>query len=111
MDKDRIDDKYISQLICSIEHDEPGIPEIDVLKKSERKTNKNIIYLIRTIAATIILLIGIIFINKSGEIINKEVEKQKKTNEISEIRTDFVIRKDNIKIIWIQKKEFNLNQI
>ena len=110
MDKDKIDDIYISKLVQSVEHIEPEMPFLSELKKHNKVGNSNITYLLRTIAATLILLIGTLFINNPGKTINDVPGVQQTANEISEIRTDFVLREDNIKIIWIQKKKFDLNK-
>ena len=107
MDEEKIDDIYISQLVLSIEHDEPEIPDISVFKKNKLR-NKNIVYFLRTLAATLVLLVGVFLINNQGIIETKESVEQSEIKEISEIRTDFVLRGDNIKIIWIQKKDFKI---
>ena len=104
MDKDKIDDIYISKLVQSVEHIEPEIPHLSELKKNYKVKTSNITYLLRTIAATLIILIGTLFINNPVKTINSEASVKSAANEISEIRTDFVLREDNIKIIWIQKK-------
>ena len=110
MDREKIDDKYISQLVHSLEHDEPEMPDVNILKKERSGSNNQLIYLLRTIAATIILIIGIFLINNHRIITNKEFIAESDIKEISEIRTDFILREDNIKILWIQKKNFKLNK-
>lgn len=114
MNQQKIDDHKISSLVQSVKYKIPeavedkinsAIEESKTIKSRSRFFKKPLLwYPVSLTAALLIILTLSILINP---LIEKKPALQKPP--ISEIRTQFEIKEKNIKILWIQKKDFQLN--
>lgn len=111
MKNSKFNDEYIRGLVNGVEDSSPALPDFSNIKMRKKRVIKkrDVLFLIRTIAASIIILIGILLINNNVKKSKKILPSSIKSNEISEIRTDFVLKDENIRILWIQKKNFKIN--
>ncbi len=104
-ENDRLDDK-ISSLVRSLEHEIPAGLEQEARRAVQVKTPQPHLFLRHPLlwatglASAALLLVGMLFLYPQL--------KKKPEPLISEIRTEFEIKDKNIKIIWIQKKDFEL---
>ena len=101
----KIDDAKIQNLLNRAE---VSLPEdLDkkttqlIIEKPEKSFSFNKIWKVSLIPAALALVFAFILFFP--------VNKYPKGEEISEIRTEFLIKDKNIKIIWIHKKDFKLN--
>ncbi len=107
------EDKDMIKKIKAYKEQAP-IPEIDPQKNLEKIMEKleNRItinspgykYKIAVFAIIFICIIGLLFL------LNGRAKKNNKY-KIDELRTEFVISGTDIKILWIQKKDFDLNKL
>lgn len=107
----KIDDEKISQLVRSVKYDLPSYVE-DRLertianwgkdKKISRKWSLSWYPAAAALAAAIIIAALFIF--------QPFVKNSTETAPITEIRTEFELKDKNIKIIWFQKKDFELRR-
>ncbi len=106
-------DAYIREMVQAVETREPELPDLEAVTRERRQYHWT--YFLRVAAASLIVLLGTLFVHNHvrsgdpGSNPTRDVSKRIPAKELSEIRTDFVLREDNIKIIWIQKKNFKLN--
>jgi len=106
--KNKIDDQRISKLVQSVSFQIPETVEARVTAAiNKRKKTKRVLkpYLWYPVSAAIaILIIAAIFVflpfmkNTAEEV-----------TPITEIKTELELTDANIKIIWVQKKDFKLN--
>jgi hypothetical protein len=108
--KDKIDDKFISELVQSVRVTIPvtveeSLDEVMVQKKKRWAPllkRPFLWYPVSAALAAILLVVLFVF--------TPFINSLKDTNPpISEIKTEFEIPNKNIKIIWVQKKDFKLN--
>jgi hypothetical protein len=110
MDKKKIDDEMISTLVRSVQYKIPDSIEEQVnASMVETKTGKPWLfkrplfwYPVSAAAAMVIIATLVIF----QPVVNKETIDQ--GTPITEIKTEFELRDKNIKILWVQKKDFKL---
>ena len=110
MDKKKIDDEMISTLVRSVHYKIPDRVEEQVnASMAKTKTGKTRLfnrpllwYPVSAAAAMVIIAALVIF----------QPFDNKKTidpgTSITEIKTQFELRDKNIKILWVQKKDFKL---
>ena len=110
MDNKKIDDEMISTLVRSVQYKLPESVEEQVnAAMAKTKTRKFRLlkrplfwYPVSAAAAMVIIAVLVIF---QPFFSNKTVEPD---TPITEIKTEFELRDKNIKILWIQKKDFKL---
>jgi len=108
--KNSMDDKFISELVQSVRVTIPDAVEDSLNEMVARKDTKRspllksplLWYPISAAVATVLIVGMFIFSPLTSDL------KESKP-AISEIKTEFEIKDKNIKIIWIQRKDFKLN--
>jgi len=111
MDKNnKFDDQMISNIVQSVSYQIPETVEARVtaaINKNIKKKTKRVLkpYLWYPVSAAIaILIIAAIFVFKP---FMKNTAEE--VTPITEIKTELELTETNIKIIWVQKKDFKLN--
>ncbi len=113
MEKKKIDDEMISTLVRSVQYKIPDSVEEQV-NASMAKTKTGLPrlfkrplswYPVSAVAALVIIAALAIF----QPFVNKETIAP--GAPITEIKTEFELRDKNIKILWVQKKDFKLRLI
>ena len=109
----KIDDEMISTLVRSVQYKVPDSVEEQINASiAETKTGKPRLfkrplfwYPVSAVAAMVIIAVLVIF----QPFVNKESIDT--GTPITEIKTEFELRDKNIKILWVQKKDFKLRKI
>jgi hypothetical protein len=109
MDKQKLDDKVISSLVQSVKYKIPDSVEEHVnahmAKLKDGRTTKfrrSVFWYPLSAVAMLIIVFLLIF----QPFVDKESFGS--STPITEIKTEFQLTDKNIKILWIQKKEFQL---
>jgi hypothetical protein len=101
----KIDDSKISNLLKQTEVSLPEELDIKttrlILKNPKKRLSFNYIWKVASIPVALVLIFTFILLFPFND---NSIEEG-----ISEIRTEFFIKNKNIKIIWIQRKDFKLN--
>lgn len=106
--KNKIDDQRISKLVQSVSFKIPETVEARVTaamnkkKKTRRVLEPYLWYPVSAVLAMIIIAAIFVF----QPIMKNSAEE---VTPITEIKTEFELTDKNIKIIWVQKKDFKLN--
>jgi hypothetical protein len=107
--KNKFDDQTISKIVQSVSYQIPETVEARVtaaINKNTRKKTKRVLkpYLWYPVSAAIaIIIIAAIFVFLPF------MKNSEEITPITEIKTEFELTETNIKIIWVQKKDFKLN--
>jgi hypothetical protein len=112
MSDKKLDDEMISALVRSVKYKIPdtveesideAIDQAAAKKKRARQFKRPLLWYPVSVAAALaiiaVLLVFQSFVDK------KPIEP---ADLISEIKTEFELKDKNIKILWVQKKDFNL---
>ena len=112
MTNKNIDDEMISTLVRSVRYKVPDSVEEQVnASMAETKTGKPrlfkrpLFWYPVSVATVVIIAVLVIF----QPFVNKE--RIDTGAPITEIKTEFELRDKNIKILWVQKKDFKLRKI
>lgn len=107
---DQLDDQMISSLVRSVRYNIPEAVEAQVKTALNKEKTGGPIKSrhwrpLSVSAAAAAFIIAAIFIFQP---FFKSSGQRERTAPITEIRTEFELTDKNIKILWVQKKDFNL---
>jgi hypothetical protein len=110
MDNKKIDDEMISTLVRTVQYKIPDSVEEQVnaymakTKTRKHRLFKKPLFWYPVSAAAVMVIIAVLVLFQP--FVNKETIDQ--STPITEIKTEFELRDKNIKILWVQKKDFKL---